>query len=416
MQHRSHGFAAGGTLYTRRTATLMFGAGLFALPAASASTRDPLTKEVIARSQVSAGNTARLAKLFARARRGESITLGVIGGSITAGGISSAPQRSYAGLLLAWWRQKFPGCHIRMVNAGLGGTGSIYGALRANQDLLSEQPDFVVVEFAVNDNWTDGEAYEGLLRQILAQPNSPAVLLLFMMWEQGGNDQAMQSRIGAHYDLPMVSFRDAIWPEMAAGRLRWSDYIVDTVHPNDAGHAIAARLVTAMLDKTLNSDASASGTIGALPAPLNKDAFQFVRWREAADLDPAMTENWDFMPDDSGKSVWGPTGAAGSISFDWAGTGLVAVFTRSPDDLDRIRFSIDGGAFQTLDSSAQPKRRVVILTQDLARGHHTVRIERVYNDSAGTVPAEDIRLVGLGSIGVSQGQSQHLDGKGADAG
>jgi lysophospholipase L1-like esterase len=375
--------------------------------------RDPLTKEIIARSQVSSGNTARLARVFAKARRGEAVTLGVIGGSITAGGISSAPEKSYAGLLLAWWRQKFPNCDFRMINAGLGGTGSICGALRANKDLLSEQPDFVVVEFAVNDNWTDGEAYEGLLRQILSQPNSPAVLLLFMMWEQGGNDQAMQSKIGAHYDLPMVSFRDAIWPEMAAGRLRWSDYIVDTVHPNDAGHAIAARLVTAMLDEAANANTKAPGTIAALPEPLNKDAFQFVRWREAADLDPVTNENWEFASDAGGQATWGQIGTAGSISFDWAGTGIVTVFTRSPEDAYRIRFSIDEGAFRTLDSATQPKRRVVILAEDLAPGHHSIRIERVYDGSVGTPPADDIRLVGLGSIGVSQGQNQRVGDRGA---
>ena len=140
-----------------------------------------------------------------------------------------------------------------MINAGLGGTGSMYGALRAGRDLLSSLPDFVVVEFAVNDNWTDGEAFEGLVRQILAQPNPPAVLLLFMMWEKGGNDQEMQSKVGAHYRLPMVSFRDAIWPEIEAGRLKWSDYIVDTVHPTDAGHAAAARFITAMCDTALNA-------------------------------------------------------------------------------------------------------------------------------------------------------------------
>ncbi len=112
-----------------------------------------------------------------------------------------------------------------------------------------------MVEFAVNDNWTDGEAFEGLVRQILAQPNSPAVLLLFMMWEKGGNDQEMQSKVGAHYRMPMVSFRDAIWPEIEAGRLKWSDYIVDTVHPTDAGHAAAARFITAMCDTALNTRA-----------------------------------------------------------------------------------------------------------------------------------------------------------------
>ncbi len=87
MQRRSKGIAAGGILCSRRTATLMFGASLMALPAASALAADSLTKQVIARSQVSTGNTARLAKVFAKARRGEPITLGVIGGSITGGGI-----------------------------------------------------------------------------------------------------------------------------------------------------------------------------------------------------------------------------------------------------------------------------------------------------------------------------------------
>ena len=89
----------------------------------------------------------------------------------------------------------------------------MYGSLRAGRDLLSSAPDLVVVEFAVNDNWTDGEAYEGLVCQILAQPNQPAVILLFMMWERGGNDQEMQARVGRHYDLPMVSFRDAMSPK-----------------------------------------------------------------------------------------------------------------------------------------------------------------------------------------------------------
>src|SRR5258708_17922060 len=138
-----------------------------------------------------------------------------------------------------------------MVNGGVGGTGSMYGALRAGKDLLSSTPDFVVIEFAVNDNWTDGEAFEGLVRQILAQPNQPAVLLLFMMWEKGGNDQAMQAKVGAHYQLPMVSFRDALWPEMAAGPLNCSAHIVATGPPTDAGHATTARFTTPLCNIAL---------------------------------------------------------------------------------------------------------------------------------------------------------------------
>lgn len=180
-----------------------------------------------------------------------------------------------------------------MISAGLGGTGSMYGALRAGRDLLSNLPDFVVVEFAVNDNWTDGEAFEDLVRQILAQPNFPAVLLLFMMWEKRGNDQEIQSKVGAHYRLPTVSFRDAIWPEMEADRLKWSEYIVDNVHPTDAGHVAAARFITTMCDTALNAAPTGkSGSLSPFPAPLYTDAFQHVGWRDAATLDPIENDGW----------------------------------------------------------------------------------------------------------------------------
>ena len=218
------------TLISRRTAALLLGSCLVDPGTVLASANTALSSEVVARSQLSSGDPGRLLNVFAKARRGEPITLGVIGGSITVGAFATTKQASYAGRLLAWWREQFPRCEVSLVNAGVGGTGSMYGALRAGKDLLASKPDFVVVEFAVNDNWTDGEAFEGLVRQILAQPNLPAVLLLFTMWENGGNDQEMQAKVGAHYRLPMVSFRDALWPEMQADRLKWSDYIVDTVH------------------------------------------------------------------------------------------------------------------------------------------------------------------------------------------
>jgi lysophospholipase L1-like esterase len=56
------------------------------------------------------------------------------------------------------------------VNAGIGDTDSQYGALRVQRDVLSYNPDLVVVEFAVNDNagalgqLLNGDTYEGLVR------------------------------------------------------------------------------------------------------------------------------------------------------------------------------------------------------------------------------------------------------------
>jgi lysophospholipase L1-like esterase len=383
-------------LISRRAATLLLGSCVLAPSRMLAAMPDRLTADIVARSQLSSGDLGRLAKVFAKARRGEPIKLGVIGGSITAGAIASNPGNSYSALLLDWWRKRFPECEIDLINAGIGGTGSMYGALRAGRDLLAGTPDLVVIEFAVNDNWTDGEAYEGLVRQVLAQPNQPAIILLFMMWERGGNDQEMQAQVGAHYHLPMVSFRDAMWPEMAAGRLKWSDYIVDTVHPNDAGHAAAARFLTAMCEAGINAGATRTyGATDPLPPPLHSDAFQQVGWREAAELIPMENQGWRQTVDDNNRPVWVGAGRGELISFDWWGTGLVAVLARAPDDRNRLRVGIDGTSSRTLDASIQPRRGIIVLARDLALRRHTVEL----------VPLDDgdgVHLIGLGSIGLGR--------------
>ena len=391
-------------LISRRTAGLLLGSCLVG-PARVLAAVNPLTDAIVARSQVSTGDLGRLINVFAKALRGEPITLGVIGGSITVGAFATTEKNSYSGRLLSWWREQFPRCEIRMINAGVGGTGSMYGALRAGKDLLSRMPDFIVVEFAVNDNWTDGEAFEGLVRQILAQPNLPAVLLLFMMWEKGGNDQEMQAKVGAHYHLPMVSFRDALWPEMEAGHLKWSDYIVDTVHPTDAGHAAAACFITTMCNNALKAAlAGKSGAVKPLPSPLFTNAFQQVRWRDAAALDPVKNEGWRMVFDDKGIPAWNSAKTRGQISFGWSGTGLVTVFADPPYDLRRVRFCIDGASFQTIDALNQPKRAIVILAQDLAPGRHIVELARVDDGDGNSAAAQEVNVLGIGSIGVENDQ------------
>src|SRR5512137_2476004 len=144
---------------------------------------------IIARSVVTAGDTARLQQALAKGRRGEPVTVAVIGGSITAGAGASSREKNYGSLLAQWWRETFPKAKIELVNAGIGATGSNYGALRAQRDLLDRRPDFVVVEYGVNDPNTrsSAETLEGLIRQILKQPQQPAVVLLFMMHRNGTN-------------------------------------------------------------------------------------------------------------------------------------------------------------------------------------------------------------------------------------
>ena len=117
---------------------------------------------------VNEGNVNRLHKLMDKAKKGGEIRLSFIGGSITQGAASSDSKLCYANLVYEWWMEKFPKTEFIYNNAGIGGTTSQFGVARVERDVLITNPDFVLVEFSVNDMANEHfvETYEGLIRKI----------------------------------------------------------------------------------------------------------------------------------------------------------------------------------------------------------------------------------------------------------
>lgn len=96
-------------------------------------------------------NLARLKNCMQRAEKGEHLTIGFLGGSITQGSLATEHQKCYAYRVFKWWEEKFSDAEFSYVNGGIGGTGSCFGIARAVPDLLMYQPDVVIVDFSVND-------------------------------------------------------------------------------------------------------------------------------------------------------------------------------------------------------------------------------------------------------------------------
>lgn len=192
-----------------------------------------------------------VARVMKKAAAGQNITVAALGGSITEGFHSSCPQKSYAGIMRKWWEDKFPNITIQYVNAGIGATDSYLGLHRARRDVLQFQPDFIIVDFTVNDQAEEfyGKSYERLIRTLLGAESNPAVVLLFMTMEDGTNAQEFHSKAGEKYKLPMISYGNVVLAEIEAGKYQWKDISPDDIHPNDRGHAIAGRLVCAYLDR-----------------------------------------------------------------------------------------------------------------------------------------------------------------------
>ena len=220
------------------------------------------------------GNPSGFQQKMQNAAAGAPTVIGAIGGSITAGAKATVPENRYINRIVQHWQATFSQSDTKLVNAGIGATGSAIGAFRVCDDLLAHRPDIVVVEFAVNDGGAPAgsdrtETYEAVVRRCLAA--GAAVLLLFLPREDGRDASADQRRVGAHYNLPMVSVVDAVTPYLDNKSIKWTDYAADSVHPNDDGHELIARHVCACLAAI--RAAERCGAPAALPSPLTSDRY-----------------------------------------------------------------------------------------------------------------------------------------------
>ncbi len=198
----------------------------------------------------------RIKKLAERAKAGEELTIGFFGGSITQGSLASAPDKCYAYRVFDWFRKKWPDTVFHFVNGGIGGTSSHFGAARVQKDLLMYRPDFVVVDFSVNDEPDEffQETYEGLIRRIWYSPSEPAVILLNnVFYDTGVTAEKFHTEIGDHYQIPHVSIKDTVYKEMKEGKFSREDISPDGLHPNDAGHEKVACVITEMIEEALKS-------------------------------------------------------------------------------------------------------------------------------------------------------------------
>jgi lysophospholipase L1-like esterase len=384
--------------------TLVLGAVLLARPS-ECHAEEPDETAILARSLVTPGDTARLRHALAKARRGEQVVVGVIGGSITQGAAASTAEKRYGELIAAWWRQTFPNAKVEFVNAGIGATGSNYGALRVQRDLLSHQPDLVVAEYGVNDGNTQAcaETLEGLTRQILSQPNQPALLLLFTMHRNGANAQEWQGKVGTHYGLPMVSFRDALWPEIEAKRLKWEDVEADMVHPNDRGHAYAARFVTSLLENLLK-DLPADDRLPAIkpvPQPLFSDLYEHVALFEAEALKPAANQGWTF---DTAAKCWKADKPGSAIEFEIAGQVIAFMEFHVRGPMGKAKVQVDDLPPATIeawfDQTWGGWRCTHEIARDVRPGTHRVRVE-ILEEKNPQSEGHEFRVLGLGAAGVT---------------
>ena len=274
----------------------------------------------------------RIKNLIDRAKAGEELVLGFFGGSITQGSLSSKPELCYAHRVFDWFKSEFPNAKFHYLNAGIGGTSSYFGVSRVYKDLLMYRPDFVIVDFSVNDEPTAffKETYEGLIRRVWYADTKPAVLLLNnVYYDDGRSAEDIHIEIGKYYGIPNVSIRDTVYKRMLEGRYHRDDITPDGLHPNDLGHELLAKEITEKIIEIGSMDVPAGGK-KLEKAPVTANRFAYSLRYTIENSRPVLS---GFRADtrekeghlDSFKNGWTGAKAGDSIHFELSDVRSIAI-------------------------------------------------------------------------------------------
>ena len=338
---------------------------------------------------VNRGSLYRLKRLMKRAMNGEKLVIGFIGGSITQGSLSSAPEKCYAYHVYTWWKNTFPMAGFEYVNGGIGGTSSQFGVARVEEDLLDMNPDFVVVDFSVNDKSTDHfmETYEGLLRKVYSYKTEPAVLLLHnVYYDNGASAERVHSKLGRHYRLPCISMQSSIYGEILAGRIENREITPDDLHPNDRGHELLASVITNFLDKVLKEIDDKEPAFG-LACPMTANTYEnSVRYRNQ-DISPLMDgfecDN-EAQKDirDCFKKGWFASENGSTLEFTVKGSGIAIQYRRyALKTAPKARVIVDGNKADAVildgefDLDWGDNLELTTIAEEIEAGEHSVRLE-----------------------------------------
>ncbi len=369
-------------------------------------------QSMIAKSLLHKGNNQRLKAAIDKAQKGEEVTIAYIGGSITQGaGAKPINTGCYAYKSYMKFKDLFSkedGANVHFIKAGVGGTPSELGMIRYDRDILrdgSVEPDIVIIEFAVNDagDETMGACFESLALKILSSENKPAVILLFSVFVDDYNLQERLAPIGLHYNLPMVSVKDALVDQFKLSKeegnvISKRQYFYDVYHPTNDGHTVMADSISYLLSEVAK-DTMDSEDINLDKQPVVGNRFTKVHLLDRKDnIEVAIIQEGSFkemdtelqmvemddnqMPTPQFPHNWMHTALSGNDSFKMRITSknLLIVFKDSGNtDFGKAQVYVDGVLFKTLDPHENNWTHCnpVILYQEDTSQEHEIEIKMV---------------------------------------
>ena len=199
----------------------------------------------------------------------EKFVVAFVGGSLTEGG------STWQNMVKKYLQEKMPDKKVETINSGIGGTTSEFGAKRFAKDVLSFNPDMVVIEFAVNDgtygatNEAKHQIYmESMVYQCTKAEKIPSVMFLYANHAYENNDlenvefsRKAKEKVAQFYNIPSVDAH-AYGVELyendkektSTTYKQWLEqekkyYPANNVHPYNSGYTLFGDAILAAFEK-----------------------------------------------------------------------------------------------------------------------------------------------------------------------
>ena len=319
-----------------------------------------------------------LSRFFAKIQAGQPVVVMGIGGSVTEG-------HSWAAMSAEWLQKQYPGKSITYVDGAYGGTPPWQTVFRLRRDILPHKPDLVFIEYAVNsylDNPRNWLAEDGIVQQLLRQPQQPEIVFVYVGNDKGDRDLEKVQPVARHYGFLEVDVRTHLQKKIDAAEFTWKDIAGDAIHPNQRGHAIYAEAVTALLgQQALLADKPTPPA--PVPPPMFGDEFTTATLLPIAAAQASA--EWRAVPPAgwTGKFLdeMYETEHPGATMAITANTTTFGVYLLQTTDSGAVAWSIDGGPEQRLDlwagwlGKGGLYVRNFLLATGLPRGDHVLKIK-----------------------------------------
>jgi len=376
-----------------------------------------ITAEPVADSLRETFARGGLPNVAAKIKAGAEIHVAYLGGSITA-----AP--GWRVLSFEWLKKEYPQVKFVEINAAIGGTGSDFGACRFPHDVLVKKPDFLFVEFAVNDGGASEQriirGMEGIVRQTWRADPTTDICFVYTLVEgnlptfQAGklpNSSIFMEKVAEYYQIPSIHFGVEVAKLEKAGQLIFTGKLPtndaekaavagkiifsgDKVHPHVAtGHPLYLQSLQRAWPALI-----AAGQSGRHELKTPLDASRWERVTNVMIGELKKTGNWQKLPPtappvkNTGRSAvetWTASEAGATLTFKFRGTHFGFDGLKGPD-AGNFRITVDdrpavtAAQFDAYCSTDRWRVNPWYYPQELPPGEHTVTVELL-----GTTPDKE---------------------------